>query len=98
VQVVYFIINLSQFQIIHGAPLLICISLIGRHETTWIVLPRFGYDDDLDLMPEYLFPLLKIPPDCTTKLSHHAYLFFQSTFDKYDLDRDCDLSPDKLKH
>ncbi|XP_023575623.1 mitochondrial Rho GTPase 1 [Octodon degus] len=29
----------------------------GRHETTWTVLRRFGYDDDLDLTPEYLFPI-----------------------------------------
>ncbi|GAB1296550.1 Mitochondrial Rho GTPase 1 [Apodemus speciosus] len=102
---------------------------VGRHETTWTVLRRFGYDDDLDLTPEYLFPLsgclgtdsvdqaglerieirlplpnrvlglkvLKIPPDCTTELNHHAYLFLQSTFDKHDLDRDCALSPDELK-
>lgn len=28
----------------------------GRHETTWTVLRRFGYDDDLELTPEYLFP------------------------------------------
>ncbi|KAL1779440.1 mitochondrial Rho GTPase 1 isoform X4 [Sigmodon hispidus] len=69
----------------------------GRHETTWTVLRRFGYDDDLDLTPDYLFPLLKIPPDCTTELNHHAYLFLQSTFDKHDLDRDCALSPDELK-
>ncbi|OWK13897.1 RHOT1 [Cervus elaphus hippelaphus] len=40
---------------------------------------------------------LKIPPDCTTELNHHAYLFLQSTFDKHDLDRDCALSPDELK-
>jgi Ras family protein T1 len=39
-----------------------------------------------------------LPPDCTIKLKHHAYLFFQSTFDKYDWDRDCALSPDELKH
>uniref|UniRef100_A0A2K6G0Z3 Ras homolog gene family member T1 n=1 Tax=Propithecus coquereli TaxID=379532 RepID=A0A2K6G0Z3_PROCO len=69
----------------------------GRHETTWTVLRRFGYDDDLDLTPEYLFPLLKIPPDCTTELNHHAYLFLQSTFDKHDLDRYCALSLDELK-
>ncbi|KPP79187.1 mitochondrial Rho GTPase 1-A-like, partial [Scleropages formosus] len=31
----------------------------GRHETTWTVLRRFGYDDDLELTQEYLFP-----PDC----------------------------------
>ncbi|XP_067164263.1 mitochondrial Rho GTPase 1 isoform X2 [Apteryx mantelli] len=69
----------------------------GRHETTWTVLRRFGYDDDLELTPEYLFPPLKIPPDCTTELNHHAYLFLQSIFDKHDLDRDCALCPDELK-
>ncbi|KAI1232441.1 hypothetical protein IHE44_0006903 [Lamprotornis superbus] len=69
----------------------------GRHETTWTVLRRFGYDDDLELTPEYLFPPLKIPLDCTTELNHHAYLFLQSIFDKHDLDRDCALSPEELK-
>lgn len=29
----------------------------GRHETTWTVLRRFGYDDDLELTQEYLFPV-----------------------------------------
>ncbi|XP_069050748.1 mitochondrial Rho GTPase 1-A isoform X1 [Lepisosteus oculatus] len=69
----------------------------GRHETTWTVLRRFGYDDDLELTQDYLFPPLKIPPDCTTELNHNAYLFLQSVFDKHDLDRDCALSPDELK-
>uniref|UniRef100_A0A8C2IHR7 Mitochondrial Rho GTPase n=1 Tax=Cyprinus carpio TaxID=7962 RepID=A0A8C2IHR7_CYPCA len=69
----------------------------GRHETTWTVLRRFGHDDDLELTQEYLFPLLKIPPDCTTELNHNAYLFLQSVFDKHDKDRDCALSPDELK-
>uniref|UniRef100_A0A8C9R5Q0 Mitochondrial Rho GTPase n=1 Tax=Scleropages formosus TaxID=113540 RepID=A0A8C9R5Q0_SCLFO len=69
----------------------------GRHETTWTVLRRFGYDDDLELTQEYLFPPLKIPPDCTTELNHNAYLFLQSVFDKHDKDRDCALSPDELK-
>uniref|UniRef100_A0A673AC43 Mitochondrial Rho GTPase n=1 Tax=Sphaeramia orbicularis TaxID=375764 RepID=A0A673AC43_9TELE len=69
----------------------------GRHETTWTVLRRFGYDDDLELTQEYLFPLLKIPPDCTTELNHNAYLFLQSVFDKHDKDRDCALSPEEVK-
>ncbi|ELK29977.1 Mitochondrial Rho GTPase 1 [Myotis davidii] len=34
----------------------------GRHETTWTVLRRFGYDDDLDLTPEYLFPFTSLMP------------------------------------
>ena len=28
----------------------------GRHETTWTVLRKFGYDDNLQLSPEYLRP------------------------------------------
>uniref|UniRef100_A0A668APH8 Mitochondrial Rho GTPase n=1 Tax=Myripristis murdjan TaxID=586833 RepID=A0A668APH8_9TELE len=69
----------------------------GRHETTWTVLRRFGYDDDLELHQDYLFPPLKIPPDCTTELNHNAYLFLQSVFDKHDKDRDCALSPEELR-
>ncbi|KAM4751234.1 mitochondrial Rho GTPase 1b isoform 3-T3 [Anableps anableps] len=69
----------------------------GRHETTWTVLRRFGYDDDLELNQDYLFPPLKLPPDCTTELNHNAYLFLQSVFDKHDKDRDCALSPDELR-
>ncbi|KAG7487068.1 mitochondrial Rho GTPase 1-A-like isoform X1 [Solea senegalensis] len=69
----------------------------GRHETTWTVLRRFGYDDDLELNQDYLFPPLKIPSDCTTELNHNAYLFLQSVFDKHDKDRDCALSPEELK-
>ncbi|KAK1885648.1 Mitochondrial Rho GTPase 1-A [Dissostichus eleginoides] len=69
----------------------------GRHETTWTVLRRFGYDDDLELNQDYLFPPLKLPPDCTTELNHNAYLFLQSVFDKHDKDRDCALSPEEMK-
>ncbi|XP_061701823.1 mitochondrial Rho GTPase 1-A isoform X3 [Syngnathoides biaculeatus] len=69
----------------------------GRHETTWTVLRRFGYDDDLELTQEYLFPVVKIPSDCTTELNHNAYLFLQSVFDKHDKDRDCALSPEEVK-
>ena len=28
----------------------------GRHETTWTILRRFGYDDELELMDDYLYP------------------------------------------
>ncbi|XP_061425953.1 mitochondrial Rho GTPase 1-like isoform X1 [Lethenteron reissneri] len=69
----------------------------GRHETTWTVLRRFGYDDDLELTDDYLHPLLKVPHDCTTELNHSAYLFLQSIFEKHDLDGDGALSPEELK-
>lgn len=28
----------------------------GRHETTWTILRRFGYDDELELTDDYLHP------------------------------------------
>ena len=28
----------------------------GRHETTWTILRRFGYDDELVLTDDYLYP------------------------------------------
>uniref|UniRef100_A0A4W3KAT5 Mitochondrial Rho GTPase n=1 Tax=Callorhinchus milii TaxID=7868 RepID=A0A4W3KAT5_CALMI len=62
----------------------------GRHETTWTVLRLMGFT----------IPFvrgLKVAPDCTTELNHHAYLFLQSIFDKHDLDRDCALSSDELR-
>uniref|UniRef100_A0AAZ3PKH6 Mitochondrial Rho GTPase n=1 Tax=Oncorhynchus tshawytscha TaxID=74940 RepID=A0AAZ3PKH6_ONCTS len=63
----------------------------------FLFLHTFGCDDDLELHQEYLFPLLKIPADCTTELNHNAYLFLQSVFDKHDKDRDCALSPEEVK-
>ncbi|XP_035385929.1 mitochondrial Rho GTPase 1b isoform X2 [Electrophorus electricus] len=69
----------------------------GRHETTWAVLRCFGYDDALELHQDYLFPPLKIPPECSTELNHNASLFLQAVFEKHDKDRDCALSPEELK-
>ncbi|NXS54417.1 MIRO1 GTPase, partial [Brachypteracias leptosomus] len=65
----------------------------GRHETTWTVLRRFGYDDDLELTPEYLFPpyvsLLLALFNLHVDLCLISCVYFQ--------DRDCALSPDELK-
>ncbi|KAI5613772.1 mitochondrial Rho GTPase 1 [Silurus asotus] len=69
----------------------------GRHETTWAVLRHFGYDDDLELHQDYLFPPIKIPADCSTELNHNASLFLQSVFDKHDKDQDGALNPSELK-
>ncbi|XP_076871547.1 mitochondrial Rho GTPase 1b isoform X2 [Brachyhypopomus gauderio] len=69
----------------------------GRHETTWAVLRHFGYDDDLELHQDYLFPPLKIPPDCSTELNHNASLFLQGVFEKHDKDRDTALSSEEVK-
>ncbi|KAM5228182.1 mitochondrial Rho GTPase 2 isoform 2-T2 [Ctenodactylus gundi] len=69
----------------------------GRHETTWAILRRFGYSDALELTPDYLCPLLHVPPGCSTELNHHGYQFLQRVFEKHDQDRDGALSPQELQ-
>ncbi|XP_077980753.1 mitochondrial Rho GTPase 1-like isoform X2 [Glandiceps talaboti] len=69
----------------------------GRHETTWTVLRKFGYDDNLELTPEYLYPRLHVGIGCSTELSHFGYQFLTTTFDKYDRDQDGALSPTELE-
>eukprot|EP00095_Tigriopus_kingsejongensis_P010112 maker-scaffold152_size304267-snap-gene-2.26 protein:Tk10112 transcript:maker-scaffold152_size304267-snap-gene-2.26-mRNA-1 annotation:"mitochondrial rho gtpase isoform x3" len=68
----------------------------GRHETTWTILRKFGYDDDLTLHRDYLFPALKVPYAATVELSHEGYDFFTAIFEKYDKDGDKSLSPQEL--
>ncbi|VDD77202.1 unnamed protein product [Mesocestoides corti] len=65
----------------------------GRHETTWAVLRRFGYDNQLRLSNDFLYPKLVVPPGCSTELSQLALHFLHTIFTKYDLDGDECLSP-----
>ncbi|XP_030624278.1 mitochondrial Rho GTPase 2 isoform X7 [Chanos chanos] len=69
----------------------------GRHETTWTILRKFGYDDTLELTDDYLYPPLRVPVGCTTELNHLGYQFLQRLFEKYDEDKDSALSPAELK-
>ncbi|KAM9489438.1 mitochondrial Rho GTPase 2 isoform 2-T2 [Clarias gariepinus] len=70
----------------------------GRHETTWTILRKFGYDDSLELTDDYLYPPLRVPVGCTTELNNLGYQFLQRLFEKYDEDKDCALSPAELKN
>uniref|UniRef100_A0A3B3ZML2 Mitochondrial Rho GTPase n=1 Tax=Periophthalmus magnuspinnatus TaxID=409849 RepID=A0A3B3ZML2_9GOBI len=70
----------------------------GRHETTWTILRKFGYDDNLELTDDYLYPELRVPVGCTTELNHRGFQFLQQVFDKYDEDKDSALSPEELKN
>ncbi|XP_031350008.1 mitochondrial Rho GTPase isoform X2 [Photinus pyralis] len=65
----------------------------GRNETTWTVLRKFGYNDNLHVSKDYLFPLLKVPSGCTTELSYRGQQFLSHMFERYDKDRDQALSP-----
>jgi Ras family protein T1 len=68
----------------------------GRHETTWTILRKFGYGDDLSLHKDYLVPPLKIPVGSTAELSWAGYEFLTRIFEKYDQDGDGALSPQEL--
>ena len=70
----------------------------GRLETTWTVLRRFGYGDDLSLREDYLFPTLEVPSDCTVELSSEGYAFFTDLFQKFDQDRDGALKDEELNN
>nr|XP_002736480.1 PREDICTED: mitochondrial Rho GTPase 1-A isoform X1 [Saccoglossus kowalevskii] len=70
----------------------------GRHETTWTVLRKFGYDDNLELTCDYLYPKLHIGLGCSTELSHLGYQFLTILFEKYDKDKDNALSPTELEN
>uniref|UniRef100_A0A8B9UB65 EF-hand domain-containing protein n=1 Tax=Anas zonorhyncha TaxID=75864 RepID=A0A8B9UB65_9AVES len=69
----------------------------GRHETTWTILRRFGYDDELELTDDYLHPQFRLPPGCSSELNHLGYQFLQRLFEKHDKDQDGALSPAELQ-
>uniref|UniRef100_A0A8C4DVS9 Mitochondrial Rho GTPase n=1 Tax=Dicentrarchus labrax TaxID=13489 RepID=A0A8C4DVS9_DICLA len=73
-------------------------TMLGRHETTWTILRKFGYDDNLELTDDYLYPELRVPISCTTELNHFGHQFLQRLFDKYDEDKDSALSPTELRN
>ncbi|KAJ7386250.1 Mitochondrial Rho GTPase 2 [Desmophyllum pertusum] len=69
----------------------------GRHETTWTVLRKFGYGDDLKLRDEYLCPAIDMGTDQTVELSDAGYQFLIDLFHRHDKDEDEALSPEELQ-
>lgn len=65
----------------------------GRLETTWAVLRRFGYGNDLHLRKD-IFKKAELPrtPDQVVELSPSGRAFFQSVFERFDVDDDGALS------
>ena len=57
-------ITLSGFLFLHRL-----FILRGRHETTWTVLRKFGYNDRVELDEEYHRPFLNAPTGCSNELS-----------------------------
>lgn len=69
----------------------------GRHETTWTVLRKFGYGDELKLRPEYLCPAIDIGTDQTVELSDAGYQFLIDLFHRHDKDEDEAMKPEELQ-
>ncbi|KAK0098781.1 hypothetical protein PV326_003442 [Microctonus aethiopoides] len=69
----------------------------GRNETTWAVLRKFGYDNELQMSKEYIHPILKVSPGCTTELSHKGHDFLSVLFMQHDRDGDGALSPSEME-
>lgn len=68
----------------------------SRLETTWTVLRKFGYDDDISLGEDFLHPQISVPADSTVELSPVGYQFFTELFAKYDKDKDGALNSGEL--
>ncbi|KAJ2933828.1 hypothetical protein H1R20_g3264, partial [Candolleomyces eurysporus] len=69
----------------------------GRLETTWTVLRKFGYAEDLRLTESFLLPKFEVPPDCSVELSPLGYQFFTDIFEIFDKDMDGALNFMELK-
>ncbi|XP_020276948.1 mitochondrial Rho GTPase 1-like [Asparagus officinalis] len=69
----------------------------GRLETTWTVLRKFGYDNDIklrnDLLPSSTF---KRAPDQSVELTNEAVEFLREIFHMFDIDKDGALRPAEL--
>jgi len=71
----------------------------GRHETTWAVLRKFGYNDNLEISEEYLMPDNIQPPnaDSVPQLSENGKRFLTEVFNKFDVDKDGALNQKELE-
>lgn len=69
----------------------------GRLETTWTVLRKFGYAEDLRLTEAFLSPKFDVPPDCSVELSPLGYQFLTDLFETCDKDQDGALKSSEME-
>ncbi|KAG7440843.1 mitochondrial Rho GTPase [Guyanagaster necrorhizus] len=69
----------------------------GRLETTWTVLRKFGYAEDLRLTEAFLSPKFDVSPDCSVELSPLGYQFLTDLFETCDKDQDGALKSSELE-
>ncbi|XP_031102863.1 mitochondrial Rho GTPase 1-like [Ipomoea triloba] len=68
----------------------------GRLETTWTVLRKFGYNNDIRLSEDQLPPPIKRQPDQSVELTDEAVEFLKKVFLTFDLDGDAVLRSNDL--
>ncbi|KAJ6794867.1 putative mitochondrial Rho GTPase 1 [Iris pallida] len=68
----------------------------GRLETTWTVLRKFGYDNDLKLRDDLLPSTFKKAPDQSVEMTNEAVDFLKGIFYMFDVDNDGALRPAEL--
>uniref|UniRef100_M4F6B9 Mitochondrial Rho GTPase n=1 Tax=Brassica campestris TaxID=3711 RepID=M4F6B9_BRACM len=70
----------------------------GRIETTWTVLRKFGYNNDVRLANEWLPPsLFKRAPDQSVELTDVAIEFLKEKYMLFDADGDNNLRPQEIE-
>ncbi|CAN6715026.1 hypothetical protein ACFX13_010562 [Malus domestica] len=69
----------------------------GRLETTWTVLRKFGYNNEIRLADELIPSPTKRTPDQSVELTNEAIEFLKANFDLYDNDGDGALRPRELE-
>ncbi|PVV02810.1 hypothetical protein BB560_002724 [Smittium megazygosporum] len=69
----------------------------GRVETTWIVLRKYGYGEDLNLKEEIVYPNIQIDQNCSVELSAEGFEFITQLFRRFDRDQDASLNKNELK-
>ncbi|RWR76673.1 mitochondrial Rho GTPase 1-like protein [Cinnamomum micranthum f. kanehirae] len=68
----------------------------GRLETTWTVLRKFGYDNEIKLRDDLIPVALKRAPDQTVELTNDVAEFLKGIFFMFDIDGDGALRPVEL--
>ncbi|XP_060219130.1 mitochondrial Rho GTPase 1-like [Lycium barbarum] len=68
----------------------------GRLETTWTVLRKFGYNNEIRLSEDQLPPPIKRHPDQSVELTNDALDFLRRIFFTFDIDGDGALRSNEL--
>ncbi|KAK4779336.1 hypothetical protein SAY86_006864 [Trapa natans] len=69
----------------------------GRLETTWTVLRKFGYDNDIKLSEDLIpYSSFKHSPDQSVELTNEAIDFLKGIFELFDSDGDGALRPQEI--